>query len=127
MPNKKKIAMLIPNLGFGGAQASFLKLYVGLKAKYQVKIIAFDYSGENSDIISSEDVITLNNKVATNPIKKVISFFNRVKKFELIIIEHNFTHSISFLEGGNYVSALSKSKEYKIFSTRGWALSGKRF
>ena len=39
---KRKVMLIIPNLGMGGAQRSFIKLANWLVEKYQVVVVVFD-------------------------------------------------------------------------------------
>lgn len=117
---RKRVLMLIPNLGFGGAERSFAKLSLLLAERYDVFVAVF-----NKDSYTTQQYehggtfIDLDVKTGPGVIQKISAFFERVKKVRKIKKEQQIDVCISFLEGADYINILSKSREKVVLSIRG--------
>lgn len=95
----QKIALLIDNLGSGGAQRQILNLSILLKDTYKVEIIIY------------QDIIFYKNEVEDNDIKVVVIDANSYLK-RLISVRHYLRHNnyaiiISFLETPNFLACFA--------------------
>ena len=117
MSEKRKIILIIPNFGLGGAQRSFSKLVRWLSEKYEVTVVVFDKAFENLYPHNTE-VRLLGNVSPKNLAGKTFNFFKRKKRLNKIKKEIHPDISISFLEGADYLN-LTSGAEKKIVSIRG--------
>lgn len=107
---KKRILLLIPNLGRGGAQNVFRQQAQFLSEHFEVIGCVFNWDGSfESD--RSVGIVSLNVNAGKNVLSKIINFFIRVKRLKKVKQENRITISISHLEGADYVNILSKSKD----------------
>ena len=112
--------MLIPNIGFGGAEKSFSKLSMLLAEKHEVYVAVF-----NKDSYTKESYphggtfIDLDVTTGSSVFKKIKAFADRIKKVRALKKEHNIDVTISFLEGADYINILAGTKDRKILSIRG--------
>lgn len=116
--SRANIVMIIPNLGMGGAQRSFIKLANWLAEQYSVTIVAFDNSLENIYPVQA-DILYLGEVSPSTVMGKLINFWKRIKRLKQIKKELRPRASISFLEGADYLNILSNIGEKKIISIRG--------
>ncbi|PZF72033.1 glycosyltransferase [Taibaiella soli] len=120
MAGSKNILMLIPNLGFGGAEKSFAKLSHLLAAKHNVYVAVF-----NKDSYTKESYphggtfIDLEITTGNSILKKAKAFFDRIKKVKALKKRLRIDVTISFLEGADYINILAGGKDKKILSIRG--------
>jgi glycosyltransferase involved in cell wall biosynthesis len=112
------ILLLIPNLGFGGAQRCFSKLTEELAKKNKVIVCAFNNDEEIYYPIGGE-LKFLDVSGGTSLISKVLAFYKRVSTLKKIKRDNKIDISISYLEGANYINILTKGREKVIISIRG--------
>lgn len=112
--------MLIPQLGYGGAEKSFIRLANYLSQHFTVTIALFDksfgseYSTDMSVKPNSEIII----QILGGSNKSLISrWFHRWKNFRKIKSENDA--SISFLSGTNFLNVISGTSTPSIVSERG--------
>jgi len=101
-----RIAILIPNLGRGGAQQVFRNQVRFLGQHFAVTPVVFNTLG-----MSSEDVrlrpLSLEVPAGKNIVGKVYNFFARIRRFRKFKKQHKIDLCISHLEGADYVNVLS--------------------
>ena len=114
----KKIFLIIPEFGYGGAEKSFSLLSVALAKKFDVSIIIFNKENEATYPISG-DVISLDIPASNNFFSKLFYFYLRIRRLKKIKKRIMPDVSISFLEGADYINVLSKKNEKVILSIRG--------
>lgn len=115
---KKNLILIIPNLGFGGAQKSFWLLSIKLSEKYNVVNVVFNRE-ELSPYSFTAPLVSLDIPASGNPLFKLINFFKRINRLKKIKREFQAEVSISFLEGADYVNILSRQNDKVILSIRG--------
>lgn len=116
--SERNVLMVIPNLNFGGAQRSFNNLANELAKKYNVWVcvfntedgIAFDYSPK---------IIDLKIPGGKNAFTKVYYFIQRYRAIKRLKQQLFIDTSISYLEGANYLNALTNKGNSVILSVRG--------
>jgi len=115
----KKILMLIPELGYGGAEKSFIRLSQLLSEYYDVTIVVFtkhyakgNYAEENIEINIPLEI--LDNQENLTRIKRWKKRWGTFKKLK---DKHDLC--ISFLTGANILNASVKSKCKTVVSMRG--------
>ena len=119
MEKRRKILMLIPELGYGGAEKSFLRLSNLLSKYHDVQIAVFKRHYAQGDYAQSDDELTLpltilDDKEYTGRFKR---WKNRWKNLNRLKKESDIT--ISFLTGANILNASVFSKGKTIVSMRG--------
>jgi glycosyltransferase involved in cell wall biosynthesis len=118
--HSKKILLIIPNLGFGGAEKSFAKLSLLLAQHHDVYVSVFnrdsytEKSYPHGGTFIDLDVTTGNGIVA-----KIKAFLNRIRKVKAIKKQLGIEMTISFLEGADYINILAGGKDKKVISIRG--------
>jgi glycosyltransferase involved in cell wall biosynthesis len=117
---RKKILMLIPNLGFGGAEKSFSKLSCLLAQHHDVYVAVFNRSSYTAETYQHGGTfIDLEVETGSNPLKKLSAFVQRVRRIRALKKQYRIDVTISFLEGADYVNVLAGGKDKKILSIRG--------
>jgi glycosyltransferase involved in cell wall biosynthesis len=116
---KLNILLLIPELGFGGAQKSISNLSIEFSKEHNVFLcvfnndlgIAFPFAGK---------MLELNVRGSKFFFQKALLFFKRISQLRKLKRQHKIDLSLSFLEGADYVNILSRIKNEKIIiSIRG--------
>ena len=115
---KRKVMLIIPNLGMGGAQRSFIKLANWLVEKYQVVVVVFDDAYENVYQLNAE-IRHLGKVSPDNLIGKISNFRKRFKCLIQLKKEFNPSVSVSFLESADYLNVITGTGDKKIISIRG--------
>ena len=115
---KNSVMMIIPNLGMGGAQSSFIKLANWLSESYSVIIVVFDKAFENIYPLNS-DIKYLGEVSPGSMIGKLLNFRKRIRRLKQLKKELKPIVSISFLEGADYLNVLAGKEDKKIISIRG--------
>ena len=114
----KNILMLIPNLEYGGAQLSFVKLCTELAKNNTVYVVAF-YLPEKPTYDIPCEVIDLEIGAADTVSAKLSNYFKRKRKIRSIKKEKQIDISISFMEGASYMNSATKGSDRVIVSVRG--------
>jgi glycosyltransferase involved in cell wall biosynthesis len=116
---KLNILLLIPELGFGGAQKSISNLSIEFAKNHNVYLcvfnndlgIAFPFAGE---------ILELDVKGGKNFLQKGLFFWKRITQLKKFKKKHKIDLTLSFLEGADYINILSRIKNEKIIiSIRG--------
>lgn len=110
--------MLIPNLEYGGAQLSFIKLCRELAVNNNVFVVAF-YLPDTPDYEVPGELIDLQIPGAASPIAKISNYFKRKRKIRAIKREKKIDIAVSFMEGASYMNSATKGSERVIVSVRG--------
>jgi glycosyltransferase involved in cell wall biosynthesis len=118
MAIKKKLLMVIPNLGLGGAQRAFHDHGVALREYYDVTEAVFDLDLENlypsGNTIESLEIAG-GGGIAT----KLHNFVRRVAQLRHLKQRLGTDVCISHLEGADYVNLLSKGREKVVLLIQG--------
>jgi glycosyltransferase involved in cell wall biosynthesis len=109
----KRLLLLIPNLGRGGAQQVFRDQLQFYSKHFNTIGCVFNWDDAFKDD-HSENIIALNIPAGKNLVSKIYYFWKRVYALKKIKREYNISYSISHLEGADYVNLLSKGKEKVI-------------
>ena len=104
MLSKKKILLLIPDYGLGGAQRVFSDQSKFLSYHFDVTICTFN--SNTTDVYDSiGNKINLNVKAGRNLFEKVYFFLLRLSRLRKV--KNQFDLCISHLEGADYINLLS--------------------
>jgi len=116
---RRRILMVIPELGFGGAEKSFLHLAQLLSEFHDVSLVVFkrhyakgNYSKKEEDI--SLPLIVLDSGVDSGRLGR---WHNRLSKLRALKNDADLT--ISFLTGANILNVVSGGQGSKVVSMRG--------
>ncbi|MCB2408498.1 glycosyltransferase [Hymenobacter lucidus] len=115
---RKKLLMVIPNLGLGGAQRAFHDHSVELSKYYDVTEAVFDLDLDNL-YPSGNPLESLKVEGGGGPVRKVTNFFKRVSQLKQLKQRLKTDICISHLEGADYVNLLSKGQEKVILLIQG--------
>jgi glycosyltransferase involved in cell wall biosynthesis len=110
--------MIIPNLGFGGAQRIFRDLSESLSSKFDVYECAFNLDADYP-YRSSNPVISLDVSAGKNILQKTWNLVMRVRRLKKVKNELEIDLSISHLEGADYVNLLSAGRGATILCIHG--------
>lgn len=115
---RKKLLMVIPNLGLGGAQRAFHDHSVELTKYYDVTEAVFDFDSDNlypsGNLLESLRVVG-----GGGPVRKIFNLFRRVSQLRQLKQRLGTDVCISHLEGADYVNLLSKGREKVILLIQG--------
>ena len=116
---RRKILMLIPELGYGGAEKSFLRLSHFLSKYHDVQIAVFQQHYAKGNYAQSKYNLTVPITILDN--KKNIGRFQRWKNRwkNLRLLKKNSDITISFLTGANILNASVFGKSKTVVSMRG--------
>ena len=114
----KKLLLVIPNLGLGGAQRVFHDHSVELARYYQVTEAVFNTDGGNL-YPSGNELVSLDVDGGGSPLNKLRNFGRRVARLRALKQQLPAAVSISHLEGADYVNLLSKGREKVILCIHG--------
>ena len=106
----QRILLVIPNLGFGGAQRVFSNLSKELGEKYEVFECVFNLNQLN-EYPTKNKLISLNVKGGNNLFSKLFSFIRRCIALNKIKKKYQINCTISHLAGANYVNILSRNQD----------------
>lgn len=118
-----RILMLIPQLGFGGAEGAFLRVarHLALEAEVTIAVMDQPYGDTSSSSTSWTDlpVLRLDDGITsgTGLIGKARRWWGMLQFLKSLKRRHEVT--ISFLSGMNLLNALSGSRARTIVSERG--------
>jgi glycosyltransferase involved in cell wall biosynthesis len=109
----KKILLVIPNLGRGGAQQVFRDQLKFFSNSHDTVGCVFNWEGafEDDRLIK---IISLDIPAGRNWLSKIYYFWKRVYALRKIKKEKKISFSISHLEGADYVNLFSKRSEKVI-------------
>ena len=114
----KRIMLIIPQFGEGGAERSVSKLSNILSKKNTIYFLINNHKVKSKYPISGE-IIDLNISNGKNIFHKIFLWANKIYKVKKIKKELNIQISISFLEGSNYLNVLSRFKDKTFLTIRG--------
>ncbi len=111
------ILLLIPELGKGGAQRSITKLCNTLSHEHKVLLYTFhpEYEQKFETSVVPQHLAPL----ASGKWDKIKIWKKRKRELKRIKKEEKIDVAISFLEGANYLNAMTKGKEKVVLSVRG--------
>jgi glycosyltransferase involved in cell wall biosynthesis len=115
---RKKIVMIIPSLGRGGAERSFCNVSNELSKEYDVLNIVFNKDERISFPLRAE-LASLDVPGGANLLSKATNFFKRVRRLKRIKRKFGADISISFLQGADLINILSRQKDKVVVSIRG--------
>ncbi len=118
MVARKRILMIAPDLGYGGAEKSFSRWAEAFATEHDVTCVVFnDYSGGKNAYLTS--FISLDVPPGKNIFSKLWFSWLRIKRLRALKKKLGIEVSISFLEGADYVNVLSRRSEKVVLSIRG--------
>lgn len=125
LPEKRlRILMLIPQLGYGGAEGSFLRVanYLAHHAQVTIALMARDYGrGDYCTAGASTDlpVVLLDGEkqVGGSPLAKAARWWRMLRHLRTLKDGHDV--AISFLSGANLLNALAGPRAKTVVSERG--------
>jgi glycosyltransferase involved in cell wall biosynthesis len=114
MERTKRILILIPNLGAGGAQKVFRGQLHMLSSEFRfVTGCVFNWKGAfESD--SQLHITSLDVDAGKNVFSKAWMFVQRIRRLRALKKKLQITHCISHLEGADYVNLLSPVGDHRI-------------
>jgi glycosyltransferase involved in cell wall biosynthesis len=115
---RKTILMVIPNLGFGGAQRVFAELAEALRTDYTVIECAFNLIDGHA-YRTGHEIVSLNVPGGRNIFQKIYYFIVRIIALKKLKRNLEIDYCISHLEGADYVNILSRCKEKIILCIHG--------
>jgi glycosyltransferase involved in cell wall biosynthesis len=117
MPTRR-LLLLIPNLGLGGAQRVFHDHSVELAKHYAVTEAVFNVD-EGDMYPSGNEMRSLEVAGGGSPIDKIRNFGRRISRLRALKQQLNTAVCISHLEGADYVNLLSKGPEKVVLCIHG--------
>ena len=114
----KNILLIIPELGKGGAEKSFLAVSKLLAKEYRVYLCVFHTETIVPYPMEIES-IDLQTPPTQNFARKLMYIITRYWKLRKLKVKLRIAVSISFLEGANYLNILSRRQDKVIVSIRG--------
>ncbi|GGK57800.1 glycosyltransferase [Rufibacter glacialis] len=121
---KKNILLLIPNVGFGGAERVFNDHSIAFGKKYNVIECVFNTDGKKA-YSSGNKLINLDVPGGGSLFEKVKNFIVRCQKLKKVKRQYEVDICISHLEGADYINLLSKGAEKVILCIHGSKLHDK--
>ena len=115
---RTKILLLIPNLGFGGAQRVFSEQSKMCATHYEVIECVFN-DNTDSAYPTYGQLISLGVPAGNNIFAKAKFFLQRCWRLRLLKKKERPDITISHMEGANYVNVLSGGKDKKILVVHG--------
>jgi len=115
---QKKLLLLIPNLGLGGAQRVFHDHSVEMAGHYAVTEAVFNLEGGNM-YPSRNELVSLEVKGGGSLFEKLSNFGRRVTRLKALKRRLATDVCVSHLEGADYVNLLSKGEEKVVLCIHG--------
>lgn len=117
---RKKILILVANIGVGGQQRMALLLADGLKSEYDVSLLIFSDKDKYGAYSLPEGIqlINIDSDPALGKFKKICNILKRAICVKRIKQKNNIDISISFGESANIVNAFSNAIGKTITSIR---------
>lgn len=119
-----RILMLLPQLGYGGAESAFQRLadFLGSHAEVTIGLMSkgygrSDYSSEHRTVSHRVVLLDESGKVGLGLMSKALRWRRMLKRLRKLKSEHDVT--ISFLSGPNLLNALAGMPQRTIVSERG--------
>lgn len=106
----KRVLLIIPNLGLGGAQNVFRQQYHLFSKSFDTITCVFNWNGATPEDRTME-CISLDVPGGGKVFSKTWNFIQRIIRLRRIKKQYGITHSISHLEGADYVNILSRRGE----------------
>jgi glycosyltransferase involved in cell wall biosynthesis len=113
-----KILMIIPNLGFGGAQRVFHDLSICLRESFEVTECVFNLDDGHA-YPSPNKIVSLDVPGGKSVIQKCWFFLKRVQRLKSLKRQLQIDVAISHLEGADYINILSARKERVFLCVHG--------
>lgn len=107
---KKRVLLIIPNLGRGGAQKVFFQQFHLLQQSFDVSGCVFNWDGA---LVSEKlpGIHSLDVPGGRNAFEKVYYFIKRIIELRKLKIRLRIDVSVSHLEGADYINLFSKSND----------------
>lgn len=116
---RQRVLMLIPELGFGGAEKSFLRLYKLLAEHHEVSIVVFKRhyakGGYTHAVLDIATTLTILDD--EKPLGRIARWTARWRKLRSLKRDHDIT--ISFLTGANMLNVVTGGPGHTVISMRG--------
>jgi glycosyltransferase involved in cell wall biosynthesis len=122
----KRVLILIPSLGLGGAERSASQLYTYLAKTYKVYLCVFSCATEMENSNDQMQILNLNTPYSKNIIGKIIILIKRSFRLYKIIKDFQIDVVISFMTVSNFLNILIPINHKKIISIRSYDLFRKR-
>jgi glycosyltransferase involved in cell wall biosynthesis len=110
---KRKVLLIIPNLGRGGAQRVFHQQLKYLSNDFDVMGCVFNWDGAFEEDKAS-NIVSLNVSGGVTLLQKIRTFILRIIRLRKLKRENKIDISISHLEGADYVNLLSRGSDKTI-------------
>ncbi len=110
---KKRILIIIPNLGRGGAQRVFRQQLKYLSDSFEAIGCVFNWDGAFEED-KAANVVSLNVEGGVTWVDKTYHFVQRIIRLRELKRKNGIDISISHLEGADYVNLLSKDSDKVI-------------
>lgn len=114
----KKVLMIIPNAGFGGAQRVFHEVAIALATEYEVIECVFNFDFGHA-YPTGNPIRSLEVPAGTTWFSKAVNFVKRVLRLRQLKRELAIDIAISHLEGADYVNILSARSEKVVLCIHG--------
>jgi len=115
---KRNVMLLAPDLGYGGAERSFARLTQLLSTHYTVYAVVFNEEIKQVYPITAQ-LISLDVPSKKTFFGKLYNVVKRTSRLRALKHDLDIDVCISFLEGADYINALSKGRDRTILSIRG--------
>jgi glycosyltransferase involved in cell wall biosynthesis len=118
---RRRVLMLIPNLGYGGAETSFVRLHAALAAEHDVTVACFTPRWDSAHYAAThvplaDDAVALD---AGAPTARALRWQHRWRQLRALKAERRIDVSISFLSGANALNAAARADDAVLVSVRG--------
>lgn len=114
----KNLLLLIPNVGFGGAERVFHDHSVALSKKFNVIECVFNAEGQRA-YQSGNKFISLDVPAGSSVLRKIYYFWLRSYRLKKLKKKYKVDICVSHLEGADYINLLSKGKEKVVLCIHG--------
>lgn len=118
VPMRQKVLMIIPNLGFGGAQRVFHDLSTCLNKQFEVIECVFNFDDGHA-YPSTNKIYSLGVPAGKNVFQKIWYFIKRVIRLRNLKSQLQVDYAISHLEGADYINVLSAQGEKILLCIHG--------
>lgn len=122
MPTKRRILLLITNLGVGGAQRVFSDHSRFLSKRYDIAEVVFDKAEAEDMYATGNPKYSLDVGAGGSIPGKIAHFRRRAQRLCQLISREKFEVCISHMDGANWVNVASRSRAKKILVVHGTVL-----